>query len=96
MLLDADPDRILIAIQAHLDHALGLTLGLAFSPQRMARPAEVPGLAARDGLAQRLVVHVGDHQHVAGGGIGRDTGHEPRRVEFGLEIQPLLAVMVMF
>ena len=92
-LLDPDPDRILIAIQAHLDHALGLTRRLTFSPQRVARPAEVPGVAARDRLAQRLVIHVRDHQHVAGGGIGRDTGHEPGRVEFRLEGQPLFAVV---
>ena len=95
-LLDPDPDRVLIAIQAHLDHALGLTGRLTFSPQRIARTAEVPGLAARDRLAQRLVIHVRDHQHVAGGSIGRDTGHEPGHVEFGLELQPFFAVMVMF
>src|SRR6266436_203813 len=49
-LLDLDPDHILIAIGTHLDHALGLTGGLAFAPQRVARAAEIPGLAAGDGL----------------------------------------------
>src|SRR3954452_5548210 len=80
-LLDAEPDRILIAIGADLDHALGLTRGLTFSPQGIARAAEVPGLAGRDGLAQRLVIHVRDHQHVAGGKFGRDDRDEPGRIE---------------
>ena len=35
-LIDADPDRVLIAVDAHLDDALGLTRALAFSPQRIA------------------------------------------------------------
>src|SRR3569833_2307735 len=43
-LLDPKPDRILIAIGAHLDHALGLTRGLALAPQRVARSAEIPGI----------------------------------------------------
>src|SRR5450759_731032 len=42
-LLDQDPDRVLIAIQAHLDHALDMAGGLALSPQRIAGAAEVPG-----------------------------------------------------
>src|SRR3954467_9040580 len=92
-LLDTEPDRILIAIGADLDHALGLTRGLTFSPQGLARAAEVPGLAGRDGLAQRLVVHVRDHQHVAGGDVGRDDGHEPGRVELGKEGETFLGFM---
>src|SRR3569832_1333270 len=60
-LRDTDPDCVLVAIGAHLDHALCLTRGLTFSPQGIARAAEVPGLAGRDRLAQRLVVHVRDH-----------------------------------
>src|SRR5512142_1919508 len=66
LLLDPDPDRILIAIEPHLDHALGLPRSLTFAPQRIAGAAEIPGLPACDGLAQGFVVHVGDHQHVAG------------------------------
>ena len=45
------------------------------------------------GLAQRLVVHMRDHQHVAGRGIGGHAGDEARRVEFGAERQPFFAVM---
>ena len=92
-LLDPDPDRILIAVQAHLDHALDLTGSFALSPQRVAGAAEVPGLATGDGLAQGLVVHMRDHQHVAGAGVGRHAGHEAGRVEFGLKRQPFLEVV---
>ena len=81
-LLDLDPDRVLVAIDAHLDDALGVAGRLALLPQRAARAAEVPGLAGGDGFRQRLRIHVRDHQHVAGRGVGRDTGHEPVGVEF--------------
>src|SRR3954462_5181152 len=94
-LLDAKPDRILIAIGADLDHALGLTRGLTFSPQGIARAAEIPGLAGRNGLAQRLVVHVRDHQNVAGGDVGRDDRHETGRVEPGKEGETFLGFMGM-
>jgi len=39
-LLDPDPDRVLIAIQAHLDHALDMAGSFAFAPQRVAGAAE--------------------------------------------------------
>jgi hypothetical protein len=35
---------------------------------------------------------VRDHQHLAGRGIGGDTGHEAGRIEFGLKGKPLFAV----
>src|ERR1700754_798946 len=92
-LLDLDPDRVLVAVHSHLDHALGVAGGLALAPQRIARAAEIPGVAALDGLAQRLGVHVRDHQHLAARSIGGDAGQKTSRVEFGLECQPLLAVV---
>src|SRR6202020_55442 len=47
-LFDADPDRVLVAIGAHLDHALDVAGGFALPPQRLARPAVVPGFAGRN------------------------------------------------
>src|SRR5262245_4693849 len=73
-LLDPNPDRVLIAVGAHLDDALGAPGALALAPERIARAAEIPGLARGNGLAQRLVVHVRDHQHVAGRSISGDAG----------------------
>ena len=92
-LLDLDPHRILIAVHPHLDHALGVARAFALAPQRLARAAVVPALASRDGLAQRLLVHVSDHQHVAGRDIGRDAGDEPGGVEFRAEGQPFFNLM---
>src|SRR5262249_10083090 len=91
-LLDTDPDRVLVAVGAHLGHALGLTRRLTLSPQRITRAAEVPGLSGRNRFAQRLVVHVRDHQHLAGGSVSGDAGHKAGRVEFGAEGKPLFAV----
>src|ERR1700749_2071445 len=54
-LLDLDPDRVLVAVHPHFDHALGVAGALALAPQRVARAAEVPGFPAGDGLAQRFV-----------------------------------------
>src|SRR5688500_6099034 len=47
-LIDPQPDRVLIAIDPDLAHALHVTRRLTFAPQRFARAAEIPGLAARD------------------------------------------------
>src|SRR6267378_8700935 len=50
-LLDLDPDRVLIAIHPHLDHALDMAGSFAFAPQRVAGAAEIPRLPAGDGPA---------------------------------------------
>ena len=50
-LLDLEPDRVLVAVDAHLDDALDVAGAFALLPQRLARAAEVPGLAGLDGLA---------------------------------------------
>src|SRR5580692_5730438 len=49
-LLDLDPDSILVAVDAHLDDALGVAARLALLPQRAARAAEIPRLASGDGF----------------------------------------------
>ena len=92
-LLHAEPDRILVTIGAHLDDVLGLARHFALTPERIARTAEIPGLAARDGFAQRFLVHMRDHQHLACRGIGRDASEKPGRIEFRLERQPLFAIV---
>src|ERR1700722_2948195 len=92
-LLDPDPDRVLIAIDPHLDHALDMAGAFALSPKRVTGATEIPGFPISDSLAQGFVVHMRDHQHLAGAGIGRHAGHEARCVEFGLEGQPFLDVI---
>jgi len=92
-LLDADPHRVLVAIHAHLQHALDMAGGLALAPQLAARATVVPGLAGGDGLTQCLVVHVRDHQHIAGHGIGGDAGDKTGGIERRFEGQPFFGLM---
>ena len=94
-LLNADPDRVLVAIGAHLDDTLDVTGGLALAPQRLAGAAEIPGFSARDRLAQRLFIHMRDHQYLAGTGVGRDAGHKTSGIEFGLKLAPFLDLVVV-
>src|SRR3569623_819333 len=94
-LRNANPHGVLIAIHPHLDDALAVAGGLALAPQLPARAAVVPGVAGLNGLAQRLVVHVGDHQNVAALRIGRDTGHKASRIEAWLEGQPLFMLVLV-
>src|SRR5262245_44621455 len=84
-LLDLDPDRVLIAVDAHLHHALHVAGTLALAPERPARAAEVPGLPGRDGALERLRVHVRNHEHVARARVGRHAGDEAFGIEFGRE-----------
>src|SRR5215472_1825124 len=92
-LLDLDPDRILIAIEPHLDDALNVARGLALAPQAPPRSAEVPRLATRNGPGERLRIHMRDHQHLARARIAGDAGHEPVGIELGRERKPLLDVL---
>jgi hypothetical protein len=84
-LFDFDPNRVLVAVDAHFDDALDVAGGLALFPERVTRAAKVPGLAGGNGFGQRLAVHMRDHQHVARFRIGGDGGDEPVGVEFGRE-----------
>src|SRR5262249_22274606 len=81
-LLHLDPDRVLVAIDPHLDHALDVARTLALAPEALAGAAEIPRLPARDGAPQRLGVPVRDHQHLARARLGHDAGQEPVGVEF--------------
>src|SRR5688572_2190985 len=81
VLFHLDPDRVLVAVDAHRDHALTIAGGFALAPEALARAAVVPGLAAVDGAAQRLLIHVRDHEHLAGASVGRPGAHKPVGVE---------------
>ena len=65
LLLDPDPHRVLIAVDAHLDDALHMAGRFTLAPEGATGAAEIPSLAGRDGPLQGLRVHVGNHQHVA-------------------------------
>src|SRR5262249_12463801 len=75
-LLDAQPQRVLVAVDTHLDDALGVARAFALLPQLLARAAVEPGLAAHDGLGERLGIHVRDHQHLGRPGVSDHTGDQ--------------------
>src|SRR3712207_1426498 len=60
-----EPDGVLVAVDAHLDHALDLAAGGALAPQLPARARPVPGLAGVDGPGEGLLVHMRDHEDFA-------------------------------
>src|SRR5262249_38497037 len=91
-LLDLDPDRVLVAVDAQFDHALCLAGSFALAPQRASRTTEIPGFATGNGLAQGFLVHMRDHQHVARRGVRRHASYKAMRVEFGLKAKPLFAI----
>src|SRR3990172_9574910 len=72
--LDLQPDRILVAVGAHLDDALRVPALLALAPEAAARPRPIMRLARLDGAGKRLFIHVGEHQYLAGPGGGGDHG----------------------
>src|SRR5215470_14950328 len=92
-LLDLDPHCVLVAIDPHLDDALRVAGRFTLAPERAARAAEIPGLAARDGSLQGVRVHVGDHQHLARAGIGRHAGEEPVGIELRRQRAALLDLL---
>src|SRR6185369_6042150 len=54
LLFDLQPDGILVAVDAHLHHALGVAALLALAPQPAARARPVMRFARLDGTGQRL------------------------------------------
>ncbi len=72
---------VLLAIDADLVDHLLVTRRFAFSPERVAAAAPIMRPAGLVGEAKRIVVHVGQHQHVAGHGVLDDH----RRQTIGAE-----------
>src|SRR5689334_74598 len=92
-LLHPDQQRILVAVDPHLDDALSVSRGLALAPELGARAAVVPRLAGGERLRHRLLVHVGEHEHLGGRGVGDDARNEARGVELGREHPALLDLL---
>ena len=91
---DLEEDGVLVAVDARLDDGLDLAARRALAPELAARARPVPGLAGRKRPRQRLGVHVRDHQHLAGVGVGRDRGDEAVRAEAGGEHEPFLELLL--
>lgn len=79
---DAEPDGVLVVIDAQFEHFLNEAAGRAFVPEHLARTAPVMGLAGTDGFLQRFLVHIAHHQHFAAVGGGGDADDQAVAVEF--------------
>ena len=86
--LHAQNHRILVAIDAQFHHLLGQAAGRTLVPQFLAAAAPVDCLAEPYGLLQGLLVHEGDHQHIAGLVIHRHRRHQAVLIELGGQLKP--------
>src|SRR5260370_23734278 len=89
-LLHLDPNRILVAVEAHLHDPLHVTGGFALAPQALPRAAEVPSLAGRYRVGDGLRIHVRDHQDLARTRMRHDAGHKAIGIELGCKRAPFL------
>jgi hypothetical protein len=65
-LFNLHQEHVLVAIQSHLQHFLGMAGFLALVPQFLAGTRPVHRLAGFHGALQRFPVHPGHHEDVAG------------------------------
>ena len=79
---DAEPDGVLVVIDAQFEHFLHEAAGCALVPEHLAAAAPVMGLAGADGFLQRFLVHIAHHQHFAAVGGGGDADDQAVAVEF--------------
>src|SRR5438552_11894171 len=66
LLLDDEQQRVAVAVVVRLPHPLAIAGRVTLGPALLARPAPEDGAAGLERLAQRRVVHPGEHQHRAG------------------------------
>ena len=63
--LDQQPNHVLVAIGAHLAHFEQVAALFTFLPEPGSGPTPEVRNAAAERLAERRLVHVSKHQHVA-------------------------------
>jgi hypothetical protein len=77
--------RVRVAVVAQRAQALHVARRLALVPQLAARAAPEVDLAACERAVERLAVHIGERQHLAGAPILGHARHEPALVERDLD-----------
>lgn len=65
-LIDLEQHGVAVTVQPHRVHVLGVTRRQALDPLLSARARKVRRFTGFQGAGQRVVVHPGDHQDVAG------------------------------
>ena len=78
---DTKQDGVLIAIGKHINNMLNLARCVAFAPDLLARARPVMRHAGFKTKAQRLIIHVSDHQHILTTIVDSYTNHEAIRAE---------------
>src|SRR6202521_409623 len=89
LLLNQQQDRIVVAVDSDFAHDLEVARFLALAPQTLARARVIAGAAGRDGLLERLTVHVRNHQNATARVVLRDHRHHaavPGEIDRGCRI----------
>lgn len=89
--LDAQFERILVAIDADLDDPQHVAGAFPLHPQAPARAGMEMGKAGLARFGDGLRIHVGKHQQRTGGVVDRDGGDEAIGIELRHEFGALLA-----
>lgn len=76
MLLDLDQDDVLVAVGADRLDVLHVSAAFALEPEFVTASAEEVGFAGFDRLGERVLVHPGHHQYLAGLVILDDGGDQ--------------------
>src|SRR5215211_4523694 len=82
--LDEHEDRVLVAVEADLLDALDVARRGALVPQLLARARPEPRLAGLARAPERLVVHVGEREDLAGAGVLDDARKQLHGTDYGL------------
>jgi len=85
--IDADlkHNTILVTVDKYLLYLLDMSGLFSLFPELFSRAAVVCCDARFDGLLQGLLVHISDHQYLAGPGVLGDSGNQTVGIEFGAE-----------
>ena len=78
-----DPHRVLVAVDARFDEYLHLAAGLALLPQGPSRTAIIMRFAGLQGEVESFGVHPGQHEDLAGLGMGGHRRNQAVGVEAG-------------
>lgn len=75
-LVNADQERVAIAVQAHGLDPLGMSRGITLAPVFPPRTRIERDASGGEGAMQRFVIHPAEHQHIAGVMLLDDGWHQ--------------------
>ncbi len=75
-------DGVVLTVLPHLTYLEIVAGGLSFVPELLTATAVEPDIGAGDGAADSFLVHVGEHEDIAGFGVLDDGWNESFFVKF--------------